>query len=56
MSLTDDVECGRSKVYDDDGRTVIPEDIREKHGWKRGTTLKFVSMGGEVSVVAVDEE
>lgn len=55
MSVTRDVEAGKSKIYDSDGRTVIPEDIREKHGWGQGTRLKFVSIDGEVSVVAVDE-
>jgi bifunctional DNA-binding transcriptional regulator/antitoxin component of YhaV-PrlF toxin-antitoxin module len=55
MSAARDIETARSKIYDGDGRTVIPEDIRELNGWGKGTTLKFVFIDGEVKVVSVDE-
>lgn len=55
MSISDSVETGRSTVYDDDGRTRIPDDVRETLGWEKGDKLKFVAIDGELRIVKRDE-
>lgn len=51
MSITDSVETGRSTVYDDDGRTRIPDDVRDALGWEKGDQLKMVAIDGELRVL-----
>ena len=35
------------------GWVVIPKEIRERHGFSRGTHVRFVEYGGVVSIVPV---
>lgn len=35
------------------GWVVIPKEIRERHGFHRGTQVRFVEYGGVVSIVPV---
>lgn len=35
------------------GRVVIPAEIREKYGIKKGTTVKFFDKNGEIRLVAI---
>ncbi len=35
------------------GQVVIPADLREKYGIKKGTTVKFFEKDGEIRLVAM---
>lgn len=39
----------------DRGRLVIPQDIRERHGWTTGTPLVSIDTDAGVVVMSVDE-
>ncbi|MBK8909191.1 MAG: AbrB/MazE/SpoVT family DNA-binding domain-containing protein [Rhodospirillales bacterium] len=38
------------------GWVVIPKDIRERYGFKKGTRVKFVEYGGVISIAPVAED
>lgn len=54
MSMTGLPANGRSTIYDEKGRTVIPKNVREKLGLKKGDTLEFVADGD--MIVAYESE
>jgi AbrB family looped-hinge helix DNA binding protein len=38
------------------GWVVIPKEIRDRHGIKRGTRIRFVEYGGVISIVPEPED
>lgn len=48
MSTNMDVETGKMRVYDDDGRTYLPDDIMDALGAKRGDEIKLVYEDGNL--------
>ena len=54
MSMFDKMEVGKSTVYDTEGRTRIPDDVRESLGWKKGDRLKMVAIEGELRITKRD--
>lgn len=43
-------------VYDDDGRTTIPQEIRQRMGLSPGDKVEYVWVDGTVIVNKKDEE
>mgnify|MGYP000052315786 FL=1 len=37
-------------IYDDEGRTRIPNDVRDALGWKEGDKVRMVVMNGHLYV------
>ena len=56
MPVLDDVETGTTSIYDERGRTRIPNDIKESLGWEKGDELKLVAIDGELRVVKREKE
>jgi bifunctional DNA-binding transcriptional regulator/antitoxin component of YhaV-PrlF toxin-antitoxin module len=56
MGVADNVETGRTKIYDDCGRTRIPDAVRENLGWGSGDKIKMVAIDGEMRVVRVEDD
>jgi bifunctional DNA-binding transcriptional regulator/antitoxin component of YhaV-PrlF toxin-antitoxin module len=56
MGVADNVETGRTKIYDDCGRTRIPDAVRENLGWGSGDKIKMVAIDGEMRVIRVEDD
>lgn len=58
MGLEQFPKRGNSKVYDEDGSTQVPQDVREHKGVSKGTQLDWVSQSDEdfIRVYPNDEE
>ncbi len=55
MSLAMEVETGKMTLYDDDGRTYLPDDIKEAIGATKGDVIKLVAEDGEFKGKVVEE-
>jgi len=44
-----------AKMFDR-GLVVIPKEIRERYGFKKGTKVHFIEMGGIISIVPVSDD
>ena len=48
MSANMEVETGKMKVYDDKGRTYLPDAIMDAIGAERGDEIKLVVEDGDI--------
>jgi bifunctional DNA-binding transcriptional regulator/antitoxin component of YhaV-PrlF toxin-antitoxin module len=55
MAMNDTVETADATVYDEDGRTRIPDKIREVMDLEAGDKIKFVVIAGETRLIKRDE-
>lgn len=55
MSVMERDKPESAKIYDDDGRTVVPKKIREKLGAGEGDTLLFYEEGDEIKLYKAKE-
>lgn len=44
-----------AKMFDK-GLVVIPKEIRERHGFKKGAKIHFIEIGGVVAIVPVSDD
>jgi len=56
MSAEDQPETGKSSIWDADGGTTVPKDIREHAGLGKGSSLKWVSNPDEDFVRVYKQE
>lgn len=55
MAKSEAVEAD-SRIYDDDGRTIMPEDIRKALGIEAGQKIEWIAKNGNVMLAPADEE
>lgn len=48
MSMSMEIETGKMRVYDKDGRTSIPDDIMNALGITEGDQIKLVVENGKI--------
>ena len=55
MSTETEILEKESKIYDDDGRTVIPHKVREAAGIRAGDKIRFVVIEGDIKIFKTDD-
>ena len=56
MSANTEILERESKIYDDEGRTLIPSKVRDKVGLKKGDTLRFVVIEGDIKIIKCNDD
>lgn len=56
MSISLDVETGILNIYDDRGRTYIPDNMVEAMGLEKGDKIKLVYEDGELKGKKIEKD
>ena len=56
MAAKESFAEGEATIYDKEGRTRIPNDVRDNLGWEEGDKVKMVVMNGHLYVTRVGDE
>ena len=56
MSAKNSGRQGKATIYDEEGRTRIPNSVRDALGWEKGDEVEMVVMNGHLYVNKLDKE
>lgn len=56
MSIQEKSADATASIYDEDGRTVLPQDVREQLGVGKGDKVQFNLAGGAVVITKVEQD
>lgn len=55
MSTNFDVETGVMRMYDERGRTYLPQNIKDKLGVEEGDKIKLIVRDGEIQGRVIED-